>query len=135
MTAADFPRDLKALPAILDWAEGFAGEAGLGPRQGFLVAFVLEELFTNMVKYNPGGDGRIGVELGVRGPDLCIQLRDPDCQAFDIRTDAPAVDPGLPLEARRPGGLGVHLVKAMVDRIDYDHTGRTGTLRLTKRLE
>ncbi len=135
MTAADFPRDLGALPSVLDWAEGFSGEAGLGPRHGFLVSFVLEELFTNMVKYNPGGGGRIAVELGLEGPELRIQLRDPDCPAFDIRTDAPAVDPALPLEDRTPGGLGVHLVKAMVDRIDYDHTGRTGTLRLTKRLE
>jgi anti-sigma regulatory factor (Ser/Thr protein kinase) len=135
MTAADFPRDLGALPSLLDWAEAFAGESRLAPGQGFLVAFVLEELFTNMVKYNPAGGGRIGVELGLEGPELRIQLRDPDCPSFDIRTDAPAVDPGRSLEDRTPGGLGVHLVKAMVDRIDYDHTDRTGTLRLYKRLE
>jgi anti-sigma regulatory factor (Ser/Thr protein kinase) len=88
-----------------------------------------------MVRHNPGAGGRIDVELDLRDAELLIQLRDQDCARFDIRRDSPRVDPRLPLESRSPGGLGIHLVKALVDRIDYVHENRTGTIRLHKRLE
>lgn len=75
------------------------------------------------------------MELAIRGSELMILLTDPDCPRFDIRTDAPEVDLFQPLESRTPGGLGIHLVKKMVDRIEYDHVDRVGTIRLFKKLE
>jgi anti-sigma regulatory factor (Ser/Thr protein kinase) len=120
---------------VLALADRFAQAKQLGAPQRFLLQFVLEELFTNMVKYNPDGAGGIGVALALEGRSLAIRLTDPDCPSFDIRTDAPVVDPGAPLEARSPGGLGIHLVKEMVDRVEYDHLERAGTIRLYKELE
>ena len=35
----------------------------------------------------------------------------------------------------KPGGLGLHLVKKMMDRVEYIHENRTGTINLYKRLE
>jgi len=133
--AASFPRELEALVPVLALADRFAQAKELGAPQLFLLQFVLEELFTNMVKYNPDGAGGIGVALSLEGRSLAIRLTDPDCPSFDIRTDAPVVDPGAPLDVRSPGGLGIHLVKEMVDRVEYDHLERAGTIRLYKELE
>lgn len=135
LAAATFPREVRSLEGVFGLVDGFLAESGLGESRRFLLEFVLEELFTNMVKYNPGGAGRIGVELEVLAPELRIQLSDPDCPSFDIRVDAPAVDAAAPIGARTPGGLGIHLVKELVDRIEYDHDHRTGTIRLYKKLE
>lgn len=132
--SATFARELKALEGVFALANEFLRESGLPETHRFLLEFVLEELFTNMVKYNPEGSGGIEVHLGVEGPELKIQLSDPDCQSFDIRVDAPEVDTTASLETRSPGGLGIHLVKKMVDRIEYDHDNRTGTIRLFKKL-
>lgn len=134
-SSGTFPRDIAALEGLFELAAKFASANSLEGSQKFLVDFVLEELFTNMVQHNPGAAGRIGVELDLGDTGLTIQLCDPDCDRFDIRTDAPLVETDLPLDARRPGGLGIHLVKRMVDRIEYAHENRTGTIRLYKKWE
>lgn len=134
-TGATFPRELDALPGVFKLAEAFAAGNGLGERPRFLVDFVLEELFTNLVRHNPAATGAIDIELDLAGAELMILVRDSDCARFDLRTDAPVVDPNLPLAGRRPGGLGIYLVKSMVDRIEYGHQDRVGTIRLFKRLE
>ena len=133
--AGTFDRDTASLGDVIGLVDGFITSNGLGETPRYLLEFVLEELFTNMVKYNRQGGGRISVELAIQGPELMILLSDPDCPRFDIRSDAPEVDPFQPLESRTPGGLGIYLVKKMVDRIEYDHLDRVGTIRLFKKLE
>jgi len=130
-----FARNATSLVDIFGMVSGFITGNNLGETHRYLMEFVLEELFTNMVKYNPEGGGRISLELAIHGSELMILLSDPDCPSFDIRSDAPEVDPLQPLDSRKPGGLGIHLVKKMVDRIEYDHLDRVGTIRLFKKLE
>ena len=135
VSTGTFARDAASLGDIFGLVDGFLAGNNLGQTPRYLLEFVLEELFTNMVKYNPEGGGRISVELAIHGVELMILLSDPDCPSFDIRSDAPEVDPEQPLDSRTPGGLGIHLVKRMVDRIEYDHLDRVGTIRLFKKLE
>lgn len=132
--AGSFPRDLASLPGLFELVDGFVDQAGLGESLRFPLAFALEELFTNMVKYNPGGGGEIHLSLAIAGSEIVAVMVDPDAARFDITTDAPVVDVDLPLESRTPGGLGLHLVKRMMDRVEYDHMGRTGTIRLFKKV-
>lgn len=135
VSTGTFAREAASLGGVIALADEFITRNKLGETPRYLLEFVLEELFTNMVKYNPDGGGRISVELAIQGPELMILLSDPDCPRFDIRSDAPEVDPMQTLDPRTPGGLGIHLVKKMVDRIEYDHLDRVGTIRLFKRLE
>ena len=134
-TAGTFVRNTASLGDIFGLVDGFITVNHLGESSRYLLEFVLEELFTNMVKYNPEGRGRISVALALQGSELMILLSDPDCPRFDIRSDAPRVDPFQPLDSRTPGGLGIHLVKKMVDRIEYEHQDRVGTIRLFKKQE
>jgi len=130
-----FPRDGEALPRIFDLAETFLARAGLSGTHRFLVDFTLEELFTNTVKYNASGGGEIGIQLRLEEGELRISVIDSDADPFDLRVDAPRVDPDLPLAERRPGGLGIHLMKELADRIAYDYSGRVATIHLYKKLE
>ena len=132
--AAAFPRDIASLPGLFEFADGFMDQADLGEALRYPVSFALEELFTNMVKYNPAGGGEIQVRLSLGESEVRVVLVDPDAPPFDITTDAPTVDVDRPLEERSPGGLGLHLVKRMMDRVEYEHSGRTGTIRLFKRV-
>ena len=96
------------------------------------VDLAVEELFTNMVKYGRGSSAP--VTLALRGLDAGVELTlvDRDVEPFDI-TRSPEVDIGKPIEAREPGGLGLHLVKRMADRIDYDYLLQTRQSRTTVR--
>ena len=50
-------------------------------------------------------------------------------------TAAPPVDTTKPLSERRPGGLGVHLVKQYVDDFKYEYVGNDSVITLTKKLK
>ena len=93
----------------------------------------IEELFTNMVKYNAGGLGRIGLEIECTGKDVICSLTDPDSDRFDVNA-MPDANIHLPVEQRRPGGLGIHLIRRMVDSIDYDYAGRRSRITFRKTL-
>ena len=132
--SATFKREIAALPEVFDLVGRFfsGGEGEPGLRH--TIEFVLEEIFTNCVKYNAAGADGIGISLAKTGGELKVTLTDPDSEPFDPRSDAPAVDPTLPLERRTPGRLGVHLVRKLMDRVEYDYSGRASTITLFKSL-
>jgi sigma-B regulation protein RsbU (phosphoserine phosphatase) len=125
--SVEVPRQMDALPQVLSIADGLDAKVRLP------IELALEEIFTNAVRHNGEGAGPIRVELAVRGGEVVVRITDFDAARFDIQTDAPAVDIDQPLENRTPGGLGIHLVKKMMDRIEYSHRNRTATITLHKR--
>ncbi len=129
-----FPRDVAALARIHEWTVEFLGGQGLDADSAFEIDLLIEELFTNMVKYNRGGSEDIEIGLSATGPVVTILVRDFDVESFDV-TQAPEVDPDMPMEQRRRGGLGLHFVRQMADTIRYDYTDRNSTVTVTKRLE
>lgn len=128
----EFPRILAAVSDVLDWAERFFEAARIPADHRFGVQLGLEELFTNLVKYG-AGEHPIEIELIRRDPLLLASLTDVDVEPFDP-TAAPDADTTLPLDARQPGGLGLHLVRRVVDRVDYTYENRRSRTTLVKRL-
>ena len=54
---------------------------------------------------------------------------------FDASIDpsaAPEPDRAAPLEARDPGGLGIHLIRRMMDDVAYRRVAGENRLRLEK---
>ena len=122
VAAADarFARSFDSLPAIFGFtAEAFA-RAGVDPGLRQDVDFALEELFTNMVKYSAASEADVRIELTPIEGGVEVTLTDYDVEPFDV-TKAPDVDVGLPIEQRRPGGLGLHLIRRLLDSIEYEY--------------
>jgi anti-sigma regulatory factor (Ser/Thr protein kinase) len=133
MTAARaFERSFDALPAIVEFTAEAFGREGIDPALRPDVDFALEELFTNMVKYSPAGGATITIEVtGVVG-GVEVRMIDAGVEPFDV-TQAPDADVTLPIEARRPGGLGLHLIRRMLDSIDYEYRQDLRQSRITFR--
>jgi serine/threonine-protein kinase RsbW len=72
------------------------------------------------------------MDVSAMGGGVEVTLTDYDVEAFDV-TRAPDVDVGAPIEARRPGGLGLHLIRRMVDAIEYRYSDATRESRTTFR--
>ena len=134
MASRSFARRLDALPEVLDCVAGFFEREAIRAVNLFPAQLVAEELFTNLVKYNPRGSGDLRIDLSRDGDELVLGLTDGDTEPFDIR-NAPEVDTSLPLDDRRPGGLGIHLVRRFANRIEYTHAGRCGTTTVRRNLE
>ena len=131
---AEVARDLSALADVMRLIEQFFADTAVDESVRFPIELAVEEVFTNMIRHNAAGKSQIEVALGVRDGDIVVTLTDFDTPPFNPTTDAPAVDASAPLADRSAGGLGIHLVKKMMDRIEYSHHNRTGIVTLRKRM-
>lgn len=130
----NFKKDFSSLEAIDAYIRSFAAENGLDEDMVFMLNFVVEEIFTNMVKYQSQSSNDVKIGLSSDGQTLKVTLTDFGVEYFDP-TAAPPVDISRPLSERRPGGLGVHLVKKYVDTFDYRYAGNNSIITLTKNLK
>lgn len=115
-----FERTFDALAQMVDFTAESFDRLAIDPRHLPTADLVIEELFTNMVKYGTGS--AMPVELGFE-PSLDgvrIVLVDRDVDPFDIRSSR-EVDIHAPIDERVPGGLGLHLIRRMASSIDYDY--------------
>ena len=128
-----FKRDFAILKEIFDFTSQFINENHLNDEIAFSVNLVIEELFTNMVKYHPGNPNDILIDLSKEPDRLTISLTDYDVEPFDI-TKAKEANPDQKLEDRRIGGLGLYFVMKMMDNVTYDYKDRQSKITLTKLL-
>ena len=127
-----FRRSFDALAAIFAFTSDEFARQGIDESLLPTVDFAVEELFTNMVKYGKGTDA--DVRIGLKGlPDgVEVTLTDYDVEPFDV-TKAPEVDVSLPIEERRPGGLGLHLIRRLMDSVEYEYSRESRESRITLR--
>lgn len=135
-TNALFARDIASLDDIFGFVDEFIDEHEVDAGGAYCLRLVVEELFTNLVKYNRDGGESIGIRLSQDHDGFRLELTDRGVEPFDPDSIAPApVTSGL--AERRPGGLGLHLVRSLVDSLNYvyDPAQRSLKIEVIKRLE
>jgi serine/threonine-protein kinase RsbW len=130
--ARSFRRSFESLEEIFAFTSDFFGLHGLDRDLLPTVDLVLEELFTNMVKYSAGGAPSIRIEMAPESGGVEVSLTDYDVDRFDV-TQAPDADINLPIEERKPGKLGLHLVRRLVDSLQYEYSTERRESRTTFR--
>ena len=73
-----------------------------------------------MIKYSRTGANPVEIAIECGEEAVAVTLVDTDVEPFDV-TAAPDADTGLPLEQRKPGGLGLHLVRRLVEGLSYEY--------------
>jgi serine/threonine-protein kinase RsbW len=115
-----FAREISSLDEIFEFLAEFVEGHEIDERTAFCINLVVEELFTNMVRHNRGGGDEIVIGLDRVDGRLSLELIDTDVESFDPDTiDAVPVAAGI--EERRAGGLGIHLVRSLVDDLQYNY--------------
>jgi serine/threonine-protein kinase RsbW len=92
----------------------------------------LDEIVTNVISYGYADDAPhvIRVDVGVHGEELTATVED-DGLPFNP-LDRAAPDTTAPIEDRAIGGLGIHLVRELMDRVRYDRIGDRNRLTIAK---
>jgi len=132
MVEKRFPRAIDSLSSLTRFVQEFFAQHDLPAEQTFNVDLVLEELFTNMVRHARGGRPEIAVGLDHAQRTLTLRLRDFDVEPWEL-SQAPEPDLSIPIEDRRPGGLGLFLVRQFTRKLDYEHAD--GVTTVTAELE
>lgn len=115
--------------------EAFGTEHGLPMKVVFHLTLVLDELVTNIISYGYADFDEHPIDVAINLDEEVITIRlEDDSEPFNI-LEAPEPELDTPLEEReRPiGGMGIHLVKNMVDNIEYTREDDKNVLLLTKK--
>lgn len=124
-----FERSYTALSELFRFLEGFLDEHGIDERAAFAARLALEEVFTNMVKYSTSSAEDVVVKIESGAGGLVLVMEDASSEPFDP-TIHPEPDLQAPLAERRPGGLGLHLVRNLVDSIEHEYVDGSNILTL-----
>jgi serine/threonine-protein kinase RsbW len=122
------------IPRAAERVEAFCARHDIAPAVGFAINVSLEELLANTMSYGYEDDGEheIVVQIWREDVDLVIEIAD-DARPFDPTRAAPPNLDGT-LEERPIGGLGIHLVRNMMDRMEYRRDGQRNRVMLRKRI-
>ena len=103
-------------------------EAGFDEKKSGEVVLAVDERLTNIIRHGYGcGPGRIEVNTVFNGSSLTISIKD-----FSIKFN-PLHQPAPTLPPENPGGLGIFLMRELMDEVTYDEAFTGGNLlHLTK---
>jgi anti-sigma regulatory factor (Ser/Thr protein kinase) len=128
-----FKRDIAALDSVFEFVSFFSNRNAVDKDAVLKLSLAIEELFVNMVRYNPAVEADIVIGLRMDGDEAVATLKDPGARPFDP-TRVKAYDVNKPIAERAPGGLGVHLVRSVMDGFSYECRKDGGLITLTKRM-
>jgi anti-sigma regulatory factor (Ser/Thr protein kinase) len=127
-----FLANLETLPAIVGFVSEHAAAMGVHPKRVMHLELAVEEAAVNICSYAyeiPPGEVtvRITPEPGV----VRIELMDNGVPFDPLSMDAPDIKSEL--ENREVGGLGIFLIRRMLDEVHYSRRGDQNILSLAVR--
>lgn len=112
-------------------AEVFLGKNGVPEEGVFTVLIVLEEMLSNVIKYafKDSASHEISLEISFEREKLEISIEDDGSEFNPLSVPEKKTD--IPLHEREIGGLGIHLVKNMVQNMSYCRKNGKNHLEMT----
>ena len=126
--------DIQQIPQLAEFIETIAQEKRLDQSLAMSLNLALEEAVSNVIMYAypEGADGLVDIEAILRKDSLEFIISDNGI-AFDP-TAAPEADVTLGAEERRIGGLGIFLVRKIMDSVGYERKDGKNILSMTKKI-
>jgi serine/threonine-protein kinase RsbW len=121
-----FPGRLDSLAAISEFVTRAAEDAGLDERGVYEVQLAVDEASANVVEHAYGGEalGEIEITCSIDGDGLTVTLRDHGHHFDPDGVPSPRLD--APLAERNNRGLGLYLMRQVMDEVRFDFAPDTG---------
>ena len=128
------PNDIETIPQLNEFIDLVAEEVGLDMSLTMSLNLAMEEAVVNVMDYAypDGQKGDVEIEVTADQEWMTFVITDIGI-AFDPTTKEDA-DTTLSAEERPIGGLGIFLVRQLMDDINYKREGNKNVLTLRKKL-
>jgi sigma-B regulation protein RsbU (phosphoserine phosphatase) len=125
--------DIAEVPQLSAFIDSFAEEADIDFSLVMSLQLAMEEAVVNVMQYAypEGTTGEVLITASAEGDDIEFTISDSG-KAFDPTAKA-EVDVELGVEDRPIGGLGIHLVRQIMDSVSYERKDGKNILTLHKR--
>ena len=126
--------DVSQIELLAGFMDRVAEENDLDPGLAMQINLAIEEAATNVIMYAypEGTEGEVDLGASRQGDNLIFTLADTGIP-FDP-TAAPEADTSASLEDRPIGGLGIHLVRTIMDSVSYKRAEGKNVLTMTKHI-
>ena len=128
------PNDVQTIPQLAEFVEGVGEELGLEMDDTMSLNLALEEAVVNVMTYAypKGTNGTVQIDAEANDQRLKFVITDQG-SPFDPTAKEDA-DITLSVEDRPIGGLGIFLVRQLMDSINYERVNGSNVLTLRKKL-
>ena len=126
--------DIEQVPQLADFVDMVCEEVGFDPSVSIQMNLAIEEAVVNVMSY--------AYPVGTVGNVIIEAQANEDCLTFTIIDNGTPFDPTaksevdttLSAEERPIGGLGIHLVRQLMDSINYERIDNKNILTLRKKI-
>jgi anti-sigma regulatory factor (Ser/Thr protein kinase) len=131
MPRISFAAKLENLEPMLDFIEHGARELGFDARKLSQVRLASEEALVNVINYAyPNKCGNIEIACVKDEKGLLLEIIDWGIPFNPLLLPEPDIK--SPMENRKIGGLGIYMVRSIMDRVDYRREEDKNVLTLIK---
>ena len=128
------PNDINTIPQLNEFIDTVCEELEIDMALAMSLNLAMEEAVVNVMDYAypAGTEGEVNIEAIADETQLHFIISDSD-KPFDP-TAKEEVDTTLSAEERPIGGLGIHLIRQLMDNISYERKDGKNILRLSKNI-
>ncbi|UCG08878.1 MAG: ATP-binding protein [Desulfobacterales bacterium] len=125
---------ISELDTLCHEMEKFGRSLGLSKKCIFEINLALDELFTNIISYGFADEKEHSIKITITPQNdmLCLCIEDDGLPFNPVDVEEP--DLKRTIEDCKIGGLGIHLIKNLMDEVCYERCGRINKLTLKKNI-
>jgi serine/threonine-protein kinase RsbW len=124
----------EGLRAATEAFDQFEAAHSLDPESTWPVHVALDEILSNIVGHGSAGCAEVHIDVTVALAAGWLEVAVEDDGPGMDPLSRPAPDTTASLDDRQPGGLGVHLVRNLMDRVAYARDGGRNRIVFARRL-
>ncbi len=131
----DLPNDVQTIPQLAEFVDEVCATAGFDMATAMQMNLALEEAVVNVMSYAypAGSKGSVHITAETADGQLTFVITDHGVP-FDP-TAKEAADVTLSAEERPIGGLGIFLVRSIMDSVNYERVDGQNRLTLCKHIQ
>jgi serine/threonine-protein kinase RsbW len=131
----ELKNELSELEQLCQNCEEIGRDINISDKAIFEMNLALDELFTNIISYgfSDQKEHTIKINITLEGDQLHMRIEDDGVPFNPLESKTPDFQCGI--EECKIGGLGIHLIKKMMDDVQYQRVSDKNILLLRRKIK